>query len=161
MLIPAIMKKDEIQEKIKGLFYTSDMMFETACLDNWVPDIHENPDASTFQFAIVNKENNLLGYFAYYIDWYSSCASRFGIISFDKGNPIIGRDLLKEMEKIIDEYKLHRIEWRMVGGNPIEKHYDKFCIRYNGNKHILKDVFKDRLGNYHNDIIYEIIRGAE
>ena len=29
--------------------------------------------------------------------------------------------------------------------------------RYNGNKHILKDSIKDRNGNYHDDIIYEIV----
>ena len=158
MLIPAILKKDEIQEKVREIFYTEDMMFETGGMENWTPNIVENPDASTFQFAIVNKNNDLLGYFAYCIDWYSSCASRFGLISFDKGNPIVGRDLFREMEKLITEYKLHRIEWRMIGGNPIEKHYDKFCNKYNGNKHVLRDVFKNRLGNYHDDVIYEIIR---
>ena len=45
----------------------------------------------------------------------------------------------------------------MVGGNPIEKHYDKFCFNHNGTKHILKDAFKDKYGKYHDDIIYEII----
>ena len=45
----------------------------------------------------------------------------------------------------------------MVSGNPVEKHYDRFCKRYNGRKFVLTDVFKDRYGNYHNDVIYEII----
>ena len=65
---------------------------------------------------------------------------------------------MNEMEKLVNVYNLHRIEWRMIGGNPIEKHYDKFCKKYNGKKHVLTDVFKDRYGNYHDDIIYEIIR---
>lgn len=45
----------------------------------------------------------------------------------------------------------------MTGGNPVEKHYDKFCQKYHGEKLILKDVLKDRYGKYHNDVIYEII----
>ena len=45
----------------------------------------------------------------------------------------------------------------MVGGNPVEKHYDKFCKKYNGKKFILTDAVKDKYGKYHNDVIYEII----
>ena len=41
--------------------------------------------------------------------------------------------------------------------NKVEKHYDKFCERYNGNKYFLKDAIRDRNGNYHDDIIYEIV----
>ena len=45
----------------------------------------------------------------------------------------------------------------MVGGNPVEKHYDKFCKKYHGKKFVLTDAIKDRYGKYHDDIIYEII----
>ena len=45
----------------------------------------------------------------------------------------------------------------MISGNPVEKHYDKFCEKYGGKKFILADAVKDRQGNYHNDVIYEII----
>ncbi|MBQ3513448.1 MAG: hypothetical protein IJA32_06575 [Lachnospiraceae bacterium] len=161
MLIPAAVKKVEIQERMKEYFYSTDMLYENGCMDNWIPEISDCPDASTFQYAIVNSNKDLLGYFTYKIDWYSSRAHCFGIISFDRGNPIIGKDLFEEMDKLINQYKLHRIEWSMVGGNPIEKHYDKFCKKYDGNKHILKDAFKDRLGNYHDDIIYEIINDSK
>ena len=53
--------------------------------------------------------------------------------------------------------KFHRIEWRMISENPVEKSYDKFCAKHNGTKHILKDVFKDRNCKYRDYIIYEII----
>ncbi len=49
----------------------------------------------------------------------------------------------------------------MVGGNPVEKHYDKFCKKHGGNKHILKDSIRDMNGNYRDDIIYEIIKGEQ
>ena len=45
----------------------------------------------------------------------------------------------------------------MIGGNPVERRYDRFCEMYNGTKHVLKDVIKDKFGEYHDDIIYEII----
>jgi hypothetical protein len=45
----------------------------------------------------------------------------------------------------------------MVGGNPVERSYDRFLKMHNGNKHILKDAVKDKYGKYHDDVIYEII----
>lgn len=45
----------------------------------------------------------------------------------------------------------------MIGGNPVEKHYDKFCKKFNGKKLVLTDAVKDRQGKYHEDVIYEII----
>lgn len=46
----------------------------------------------------------------------------------------------------------------MVGGNPVERNYDQFCELHRGNKHVLKDAIRDSEGNYHDDIIYEIIQ---
>ena len=78
-------------------------------------------------------------------------------MSFDKSNPAIGFALRQIMNMLITQYHIHRIEFRCVGGNPVKRHYDNFCKRYNGRVIELKDVFKDRLGSYHNDYIYEII----
>lgn len=157
MLIPAIIKKNEILEAFKRYYYSDDMMYETGSLNNWLPNIQEETETGKYQYAIVDSKDNLIGYLDYHVDWYNSCACGFGLISFDRGNPIVGKDLYNELNKLINDYKLHRIEWRMVGGNPIEKSYDKFCSKHKGTKHILKDVIKDKHGKYHNDIIYEII----
>lgn len=158
MLLPAVLYKSAIISEYQKKFYTEDMLFETGSLDNWVPDIIDNPDASTYQFAIVDHDKKLVGYLCYCIDWYALCASRFALMSFDKGNRSIGTAVYTTIKKLIYEYKLHRIEFRMVGENPVERHYDKICSRFKGTKHILKDAIKDRYGKYHDDIIYEIIR---
>ena len=112
-------------------------------------------NSSTNAFAIVDNNNKLIGYLAYVVDYYCSKAYNFGLISFDKGNVILGRDLFNKMEELVST--LHKIEWRMVGGNPVERSYDKFCFKHNGKKHILKDSIRDAQGNYRDDIIYEII----
>lgn len=162
MLIPAIIKKEEIEMQFKRYYYTDDMMYEVGGLYNWTPTISESDGNGFIRYAIVDdNDGKLLGYFGYRIDWYASCASQFGLFSFDRGNPTVGIDVLKEMRKLIHDYKLHRIEWRMVGGNPVEKHYDKFCDRYNGRKLVLHDAIKDRYGRYRNDVIYEIINDEE
>ena len=155
MLVPAILYKGEIIENFKRYFYTDEMLYETGCMHNWFPDIDERPDETTFQYAIIHNDI-LIGYLGYRINWYTSKAYNFAIFSFDKGNPIIGEDLYTKLEELVD--KLHRVEWRMVGGNPAERSYDKFLKRHNGNKHILKDSIRDKYGNYRNDIIYEIVK---
>lgn len=47
MLVPAILYKEQIQKEFQKYYYTTDMMYETGCLDNWSPNIEENPDEQT------------------------------------------------------------------------------------------------------------------
>lgn len=156
MLVPAILYKEQIAKEFQKLFYTTDMMYETGCMEQWCPDIPEVPSEGQFSYAIVDSKDKLIGYLAYKVDYYCSKAYNFSLMSFDRGNFIIGKDLFEKMEELVSQ--LHKVEWRMVGGNPVEKHYDKFCFKHNGKKHILKDSIRDANGNYRDDIIYEIIK---
>ena len=62
------------------------------------------------------------------------------------------------IEEILDKLKSPHISYFVLsGGNPVEKHYDKFCQKYHGKKFVLTDAIKDRYGKYHDDVIYEII----
>lgn len=157
MLIPAILRKNEILHEFQKMQYTDDLMYEVGCCDNYMPNIVEEPDKETYQFAIVDSKDKLVGYVGYKIDWYASQAHRFGLMSFDRGNPLIGKELFGIMDNLINTLCIHRIEWSMVSGNPAERSYDKFCNKYNGRKLALKDTFKDRMGHYRDSITYEII----
>lgn len=156
MLIPAIMKKTEIEEGFKKLYYTDDMFYYRGSMCSCHTNILDTGDGNMFQWAIVDENEKVIGYIGYNIDWYSSNASSFGLISFDKNNPLVGIELRKVFDKLINEYKMRRIEWAMVGGNPVEKHYDRFCKKYNGNKLVMHDVIKDAQGNFHDSVFYEI-----
>lgn len=158
MLVPAILYKEEIIKNLYKFFYTEEMTWFSGWIGSSIPNIEPNiEDSGEFQYAIIDKNNQLIGFFSYYINWYNSSATRFKLFSFDKGNSIIGFDVYKEMKKLIYNYKIHRIEYSMVGGNPVEKHYDKFCNKFGGHKFIYTDTFKDKNGKYHNAIDYEII----
>lgn len=91
----------------------------------------------------------------YSVNLYASKAYNFGLFSFDRGNILIGKDVFEKLEELLST--LHRVEWRAVGSNPACRGYDSFIKRHGGNKHILKDAIRDKDGNYHDDIIYEII----
>ena len=68
---------------------------------------------------------------------------------------MVGKDVFDKLEELVSA--LHRVEWRAVGGNPACRGYDNFIKKHNGKKHILKDSIRDKDGNYHDDIIYEIV----
>lgn len=156
MLKPAVLYKEEIQKELAKHNYTEDMVFYTGYLGHSLANIQENNDGDLYQYAIVDN-GNLVGYFTYHIDWYSSCVSRFGLFAFDRKDRTIGIDVYKELKKLINDYHIHRVEWFMISGNPVERHYDRFCKKYNGRKIVLLDTVKDRYGKYHNSVIYEIL----
>ena len=158
MLIPAAMYKDDIQKLSKQFFYSDKAFYYNGYPMTAPINVADSDEyGELFQYAIIDKDI-LVGYLSYRIRWYDSCAYAFGLFGFqNKPNPVIGFDLYKELEKIIHQYKIHRIEFRMVKGNTVEKHYQRFVNKYGGRELILKDEVKDRYGNYHDCIIYEII----
>ena len=156
MLVPAILYREQIKTEFQKKFYSIDMLYETGSNSQWCPSIPDEPDEGCFEYAIVDSSKNLIGYLSYRIDYYSSNAYNFGLMSFDPGNPIIGKDLFNKLEELVST--LHRVEWRMIGGNPVERHYDRFCAKYGGAKYILHDSVRDKNGKYHDNVVYEIIR---
>ena len=137
MLVPAISKKDELEKLFAQHLYDDDMFFYNGyphC--NTIPDL--TPKENIYRWAIVDKDN-VIGYFSYCIDFNSDNVCQFGLYSFDR-NPVIGIDVYRKMKELIRSH--HRIEWRMIEGNPVQRHYDKFCRRCNGNKVVLHEVVK-------------------
>ena len=153
MLKPAMRYKAELEQKFAEVMYSENYFYYVGYLHaHRLPDITDADDC--YRWAIVD-DDTVIGYLSYYIDRATNCASGFGLYSFDQGNPVIGVDLFNELERLLTF--LHRIEWRVISGNPVVRHYDKFCARHNGNKCVLHDCTKDMAGNYHDEYIYEIL----
>lgn len=158
MLVPAIAKKAELEQLFAKHIYDEDMfLYNGYPYCNTIPDL--TPAEGIYKWAIVEKDvygdDKVVGYFTYYINNHCESVQSFGLYSFDRGNPVIGIDVYKKMKELIKKYR--RVEWRMIGGNPVEKHYDKLCKHFKGHKVTLCDVVKDNKGIYHNEHIYEII----
>ena len=102
MLVPAILYKEQIKKEFQKYYYTTDMLYETGCMCNWNPEIAECPNESQFQYAIVDKNEKLIGYLGYSVDWYASKAYNFGLFSFDRGNILVGRDIFDKLEELIE-----------------------------------------------------------
>ena len=154
MLEPAIAHKDELASLFSKVIYKDDYYLYCGYPhDTSFPSFDQNENY-WYRYAIMDG-NRCIGYLTYYIDPVVECVSRFGLYSFDRGNPIIGRDLFRKMEELVTHY--HRVEWCAIEGNPVIRHYDRFCKRHGGRKIELLDATKDNDGNFRNSYTYEII----
>ena len=156
MLKPAILYKDELDYLFKQEVYTDDYFLYAGyggCNELPSIDLKDN----RYQYAIVDYSgDDVIGYFAYQIDMNTDTVLNFGLYSFDRGNPTIGKDVFDKLAELVSEHR--RIEWRMIGGNPVQRSYDSFCKKFNGNVVILHDVSRDNHGRYHDEYIYEILK---
>lgn len=160
MLEPAILYADEIREKFKKEIYADRYFFYTG-----YPHSHELPKISTddddYQWAITDN-GKIIGYLAYRVYPVINSVENFGLYSFDDDEHsligralVIGRDLTEKVDQLVNQY--HRVSWRMIKGNPVQRSYDAIIKKYNGNRVVLHDICKDNYGRYHDEYIYEII----
>ena len=155
MLVPAISRKDELEKLFANHIYDNNMFLFGHTFDFENEFSTNNINNGEYQWAIVDKDDKVIGYFRYHVDMISDTVNRFNLITF-KTDSITGIDVYKLMKKLIKIY--HRIEWQMVEGNPAKPHYDRFCKRYNGKRVKLHDAVVDPYGYYHDMYIYEILK---
>lgn len=172
MLVPAIVYREELLNKFAKEIY-SDRYFYYMGYGHGhdLPDIRSNNMDDIYQWAVVDnskKKEEVIGWFAYRIYTSTKSAENFGLYSFqdDKHSVlrnalILGRDIYEAMHRLISTY--HKVCWRVISGNPVMKSYDRLCAKFNrkpgfiSNSVRLHDCTTDAKGQYHDEIIYEII----
>ena len=142
MLEPALVYREKLLSLFANEIYTYDYFLYTG-----YPHYFDLPKIETaqniYQWAITDG-GKVIGYFAYNYDPLTDCVSHFGLYSFDRGNPIIGYSVRRAMEELVSQH--HRVEWHVIQGNPVVRHYDRFCARHHGNKITLHDAIKNPSG---------------
>jgi len=186
MLVPAITHKETIEREFKKIQYTDKYLWYTGSIDNY--DLEVKTEGDKFAFAIISPMNELVGYVSFRVDWYCSMAYNFSLIKFkDKiadevknkfsvNRPIGGwyidtkliiASAILEVMRMVESFNLHRIDFRCVSGNPAEQKYDKIVDKivdkgvYECYVPTFIDNIRDRQGNYHDTIVYELIRREE
>lgn len=156
MLIPALSRKKEVEIEFAKKMYTDDyFLYRGESHSFSIPKIEKTSDK--YQWIMVDSDDKLVGYIEYTIDE-TDCVSRFGMLSFDEGNPLFGRELFGVMKGLL---KHRRLEWLMLEGNPVKKHYDKFCQENGGSVFVLHKCRKDREGKLRDLYVYEILRNSK
>lgn len=157
MLKPAILYKEQLETAYINTWYDDKYKFYHGvyrqCLEidpnNW----------TRFQFASVDKDDNLIGYISYNVDRSINGVNDFGIINFSDNLYGFGKDIVSMIRDIFLKYNFDRMEWWVVVGNPIESTYDKLCQKYGGR---IIGTFKRNTKLIDNTIcdskIYEILR---
>ena len=178
MLVPAITYKEEIEREFKKIQYTDKYLWYTGSIDNY--DMEVKTEGDKFAFAIVDAKKCLIGYISFRVDWYCSMAYNFSLIKFvdkeriltDRGiqtynmSPIMASAILEVM-RMIESFNLHRIDFRCVSGNPAEFSYWRIMklVEKSGKWHWheikFTDNIRDTKGNYHDTIVYELIRSEK
>jgi hypothetical protein len=156
MFIPALTRKEELFKKFSEIIYSEDYFYYTGyghC--HYLPEIKQ--EDNLYQWVSINDRNKICGYFAYTINPTVDRVYNFGMISFNKQDLTFAKDVIKYIKKLVVDH--NSIEFRMIAGNPVKKHYDKFVKDYGGNVFELHDVVIDNQGNLRNEFIYEIHNG--
>lgn len=178
MLKPALLYKDEILKKFAEKVYTDDWCYYMSGPDGAIMPKITDDDYHQFQYAIVEpaKEwelvgtiedpsflpstpETVIGYFTYRRDTYTDTIQDIGLMSFDKGNILVGLSVLRKMRELVKLH--HRVTWSVVEGNPVKPIYDRFCRRYGGTIHHFRECAKDKYNKYVDSYTYEIVNAAE
>lgn len=159
MLVPAILYKNDIEEKLRMRYYTDEYFYYVGGIGADVPEIVPiDSEGTEYQYACL-VDDRIEGYFSFKINWNSRMMYYLSIYGFGSKRYTFIKEVLSMILMVIHEWKVHRVEWCCVEGNKSKPMYDRFIKKIGGMPNILykRDVLKDRTGKYHGIYIYEVI----
>lgn len=131
MIQPALNYDTELKRRFRNTWFDPHYMYYHNSL--WYTDFEL--DDSTWdkhQFAILNDQQELIGYVGYSIDRSTHSARDMGVISFGGSLITFAVDLLSIIKDMFIKFKFTKLTFSVVVGNPVEKHYDRLVNRIGG-----------------------------
>lgn len=123
-----------------------------------IPTIPDN-NYNHHSFVSVDKNDKIIGFISYNIDWQAMNAYKFGIISFDKGNLIFIKDLNEAINNLFTVYNMNRIDWFCFADNPAIRGYRNFIKRHGGRETAyFRSIAKLMDGKLHDGVEFEILK---
>lgn len=157
MLKPAQLYKDKLQEEnIKSWYDQSNIYYHSypGC------DMIDLPDNNYKKhcFVSVDKDDNIIGYISYSIDWDAMSARNFGIISFKKGSLEFIKDVYKIICDLFEIYHMNRVAWFAFVDNPAIRGYRNFIKKHGGCECAYhRQIAKLLDGKLHDAVEFEIL----
>jgi len=159
VLIPAIVVKDEVLEKLRSTWFVDDYKYYHCA--NYFEDFEIcNSTWVNHQFASV-RDGKVIGYIGYSIDRSSGdVAYALNIVNFEKKPSVtFSVDLGNALKDIFEKYCFRKLRFSVIVGNPIEKSYDKMCKKYGGS---IVGIEKQNIrlidGKFYDEKLYSILR---
>lgn len=168
MLVPALVHKEELLKKFAKEIYSERFFYYSGyghC--HGIPNIAETDNDNIYQWAILSNDK-VIGWLAYRVYTDTKSVENFGLYAFEdedysiqRNALALGRDVYNKIHELAEIY--HRVSWRVIGGNPVIRSYNAICKEFSNKENYyvnsvqLTDVTVDAKGQYHDEVIYEII----
>lgn len=157
MLKPAQLYKDRLYKEYIKTWYDSNYMYYTGWTGDQAPEIPDN-NYDSHHFVSVDKDDNIIGYINYSVNWVSMSADRFGIISFKKGNIEFARDVYNAICDLFEKYHMNRISWLAYVENPAIRAYRNFIKKHGGREcGYYRQIARLQDGKFHDSVCFEIL----
>lgn len=159
-LVNAKLYEEQIKRKMWKVWY--DEKYQYYFGGSWRSDFSLSDNSDGYQkraFAVLNNNEELLGYICYSVDNELRIAMWFCAINFSDDKLTFGKALRQVITDCFLKFGVEVVEWCVICGNPIEKSYDRICAKLGG--HIVgirHRRAKDLAGNICDNKIYEILR---
>ena len=157
MLRPAQLYKEQLYKKYIEIWYNPEYIYYTGWTGDQMPEIPDN-NYDSHHFVSIDKNDNIIGYISYSINWISMNADRFGMISFDKGNIGFIKDVYQVICDLFYKYHMNRISWLSFVENPVIKGYRNFIKNHGGKEcGYYRQIAKLMDGKLHDSVQFEIL----
>lgn len=157
MLVAAQLYKEELHQKLRATWYDIKYQYfwQGSCNDIEFPP--ENYWKK--QFAFLDKDGQVTGYFSYNYCAETRSLNNFGLISFIDYNPRFIQAVIEHLENVLSQGYINRIEFFAYEDGPANQGYQKLVKRFGG-RQVGKLTKCSRLldGKLHNTVFYEIFR---
>lgn len=108
--------------------------------------------------ASVNKNDEILGYISYYINWNTSSVDGFTIMAFSNNNIEFARDVHLAFCDCFYKYNLNRISFIVCADNPFVKSCRNFARNHGGKEcGYYRDAIKLLDNKLHDIVCFEYL----
>lgn len=157
MLKPAQLYEKPLQKCMINTWYKPEYIYYHGGTGEYTLDLPDN-NKNQHCFVSVDKDDNVIGYISYNVDWDAMSADNWGIISFDKGNIEFAKDLYQAICDCFEIYRLNRISWFCYADNPAIRGYRNFIKKHGGREcGYYRQYIKLKDGKLHDSVSFEIL----
>ena len=153
MLVPAQLYKEEIKRELTARWYDDKYQWYFA---GWKEETTIGDNANYRKdFAYIDKDDKLAGFFSYGFNETDKSMSQFGLIGFKDNNIPFVHEVLSHVKSMFRCGIAQRAEIWAFADNPVCKLYRRFVKQYNGTQVAYCHRTSYFNGRYHDSIAWE------
>lgn len=131
MIKTAQLYENELKQKFLETWYDERYKYYSTDAGNYNEEMTDNSH-NHHSFVSIDKENNIIGFIGYEVNWEIKSALQLSIISFDFGNMTFISDVCNVIDDIFNKYNLNRLHFFCIYDNPALESYRTFIKRHGG-----------------------------